>query len=168
MLPFVALKALSFLPFGGLLKGGSLKMVLIGVAVVAVAFGIWKWKDNIKTAVYNEIYAEQQEQIIEKQKRQIELTERLMKEREQAVAAALDAQAALKEAIAMNKMELRRQEHEAMQVPPVINAALDIIRKSRHLEGMGDKLPPDPEAGSAPSTGNSVIDRWNRLRGGES
>lgn len=165
MLPFVALKALSFLPFGGLLKGGSLKMVLIGVAVVAVAFGIWKWRDNIRTAVYNEVYAEQQEEIIAKQQRQLELTERLMQEREAAVAQALDAQAKLREAIAMNKLELRRQEFEAMQVPPVINAALDIIRKSQHLEGMGDELPPEAED---PPTGNSVIDRWKSLRGGES
>ena len=162
MIPFFALKALSFLPFGSMLKGGGLKIALIGIAVAAVAFGVWKWKDGIKTAVYNEIYAEQQEQIIEKQKRQIALTERLMRDREEAVAAALDAQAKLREAIAMNKMELRRQEHEAMQVPTVISSALDIIRKSEHLPKEGGELAPESK------TGNSVIDQWNRLRGGES
>lgn len=164
MIPFFALKALSFLPFGSLLKGGSLKVILIGVAVAAVAFGIWKWKDNIKTAVYNEVYAEQQEQIIEKQKRQLELTERLMAERERAVQEALDAQAKLREAIQMDKMELRRQEFEAMQVPPVISAALDIIRRAEHLPRKGGEQPPEAEK----SSGNSIVDAWKRnKRGGE-
>ena len=165
MVPFVLMKALSFLPFGGLLKGGSLKMILIVAAVAAVAFGVWKWKDGIKTAVYNEIYADRQEQIIEDQQRQIALNERLMREREAAVAGYLDAQAQLREALAMNRMELRRKEYEAMQVPPVINGALDIIRKSEHLPKEGGEQPPD--AGTLDS-GNSVVERWKRkIRGGD-
>ncbi len=156
MIPFVALKALSFLPFGSLLKGGSLKVILIGVAVAAVAFGIWKWKDGIRTAVYNQVYQERVEEQLAAQQRQMELAERLMSEREKAVREAFEAREELQRLLARARTELRAEDFEAGAVPPVIIRALELIKEAEQKKGDEDQER-DP---GRPRSGNSVVDTW--------
>ncbi len=158
MLPFVALKALSFLPFGSFLKGGSLKIVLIGVAVAAVAFGIWKWKDGIRTAVYNQVYQERVEEQLAAQQRQMELAERLMSEREKAVREAFEAREELQRLLARARTELRAEDFEAGAVPPVIIRALELIKEAERGKANEDQEH-DP---GRPRTGNSVVDTWKQ------
>ena len=158
MLPFVALKALSFLPFGSFLKGGSLKIVLIGVAVAAVAFGIWKWKDGIRTAVYNQVYQERVEEQLAAQQRQMELAERLMSEREKAVREAFEAREELQRLLARARTELRAEDFEAGAVPPVIIRALELIKEAERGKANEDQKR-DP---GRPRTGNSVVDTWKQ------
>ena len=157
MIPFVALKALSFLPFGSLLKGGSLKVILIGALVAAVAFGIWKWKDGIRTAVYNQVYQERVEEQLNAQRRQMELAERLMTQREQAVKDAFEAREELQRLLAKARSELRAEDFEAGEVPPVIIRALELIKEAEQEKDRGDEKrdPGRPRAGT-----NSVIEQW--------
>lgn len=69
---FVLTKLLSFLPMGNVLRGTSGKFILIAGAVVGLLFIVWQWKDNIREAVFNEIYAEQAQAALEDKERQLE------------------------------------------------------------------------------------------------
>lgn len=81
-MPFFALKFLSFLPFGNLLRGASGKLILFGGLALLIAFGVWKIRHNIYERVYNEVYAEQAEEILQQKEREYEKLEELTKIRE--------------------------------------------------------------------------------------
>jgi len=151
-MPFFLLKALSFLPFGSFLKGGGLKLIIILVALGALVFGIWKWKDNIKTAVYNQIYVQQAQDHLDTQERLLELSARLMTQREQAVQQALDAHHELEAAIEAARRQVQHSAAQPAEVPPAILEALDSIRR---LES-GLRAQPEQAGGEE----NRAIQEW--------
>lgn len=151
-MPFFLLKALSFLPFGSFLKGGGLKVIIILVTLGALVFGIWKWKDSIKTAVYNQIYVDQVQEQLHTQERLLELTERLMTQREQAVQRALDARHELEATIDTARRQVKQSQAKPGQVPPAILEALDSIRQIE--AGLGAPL--EQTEGES----NNVIQEW--------
>jgi len=172
MLPFIALKALSFLPFGGMLRGAMGKFVLVLVIVGALAFGYWKWKDNIKTALINEINQETAEQILREKQDQIR------KERE-----FLDRQGKLAVEI-LRRQRKQIENHNKLTndidnvkpeddgpVAPILRSIFDQINtfennvepESKEAAENEEPTMVDKAKGLAESTGNSAIDAWKKL-----
>jgi hypothetical protein len=183
MLPFFALKGLSFLPFGGLLKNPKL---LIGIIMVAVVvFGVWKWKTSIREAAYAAIYTEQAEQHIENQRKEMQRTQELFTESQRAVRLAQDKRAQLLKSTEQARARTRNvKPSNDGEVAPVLAEALDFIRNSdkapvvARTPTLGDTVNTQVDKAKAAlaaaqeattdvvtSSGNSFIDAWNRLRG---
>jgi hypothetical protein len=172
MLPFIALKALSFLPFGGMLRGAMGKFVLILVVVGALAYGYWKWKDNIKTAIINQINQETAETILKEKEDQIR------KERE-----FIDRQGKLAKEILIRQRKQIENKNKLSNIidnvkpeddGPVAPILDSIFEQINTFEGNTepankdevDKDPPsilDNAVDSVKSTGNSAIDAWKKL-----
>jgi hypothetical protein len=174
-MPFFLLKGLSFLPFGGLLKNPK---VLIGLIIVALlAFGYFKWKSSIKEAIYNEIFAEQVEQHMENQRKELERVRQLMEESNQAVnEAQTTRQKILKEIDDARALTRNVTPERNGEVAPVLSEALDFIRAREtssepHEDTLTEKLDNVVDTGlkalrdaqeSVESTGNSAIDAWKK------
>lgn len=172
MLPFIALKALAFLPFGGMLRGFSGKLILGIVIIGALAYGYWKWKDNIKTAIVNQINQETAETILK------EKEDQLRKERE-----FIDRQGKLAKEILIrqrNQIENRNKLTNIIDnvkpeddgpVAPILDSIFEQINIFENnvepkSEEEVDKDPPstlDKAVDSVKSTGNSAIDAWKKL-----
>jgi len=128
-MPFFLLKALAFIPGGGLLKNVSLKAILILVALGAIGFGIWKWKDSIKAAVYDQVYRQQVEDQLNAAERELDLARRLAAQREADLQRALDEKQALVDRLSQSREELREGDYAPGVVPEVILRGLEIIRE---------------------------------------
>ncbi len=180
-MPFIFIKALSFLPFGGFLKNPK---VLIGIILIAlVAYGVWKWKDSIKTAAYNSIYAEQAEQHFANQRRELERQRALILESQHAVEHAKRTRDALMKEIEEARAKTRDVDPEKDgTVAPVLSEALEFIRSREGSSApsgpsLGDKVDSAIESGSEALKGaqeatgeaiesgkNSAIEAWKKLR----
>lgn len=174
-MPFLLLKGLSFLPFGGLLKNPK---VLIGLIIVALlAFGYFKWKSSIKDAIYNEIFAEQVEQHMENQRKELERVRQLMEESNQAVnEAQTNRQQILKEIEDARSATRNVAPERNGAVAPVLSEALEFIRAREtssepQEDTLTDKLDNVVDEGlkalsdaqeSVKTTGNSAIDAWKK------
>lgn len=172
-MPFFLLKGLSFLPFGGLLKNPK---ILMGVIIIALlAFGIYKWKSSIKEAIFNEMFAEQAEQLLDDQRRELERVQKLTEEANRAVSEARSNRDAIIKEIAEARAKTRNVAPEDNgTVAPVLSEALDFIRADRassvpREETLGDKVGNvvDEAQESAEEAGESVLERWKRLRAEE-
>ncbi len=178
-MPFFLLKGLSFLPFGGLLKNPK---VLIGLIIVALlAFGYFKWKSSIQEAIYNEIFAEQVEQHLENQRKELERTRQLMEEGSKAVKKSHEHRQKILTEIEKARNLTRNVTPERNgPVAPVLSEALDFIRaretssetssessedtlRDKLRTMMDDELKALSDAQeSLKSTGNSAIDAWKK------
>ena len=165
-MPFFLLKGLSFLPFGGLLKNPK---ILMGVIIIALlAFGYFKWKSSIKEAIFNEIFAEQAEQLIEDQRRQQELSQRLIEQGNAAVREAQTERDRIIREIEQARAATRNVAPEDNgAVAPVLSEALDFIRGDRAStepaeRTLGDVV--DDVVDDAENAGESVLERWQRMR----
>ena len=165
-MPFFLLKGLSFLPFGGLLKNPK---ILMGVIIIALlAFGYFKWKSSIKEAIFNEIFAEQAEQLIEDQRRQQELSQRLIEQGNAAVREAQTERDRIIREIEQARAATRNVAPEDNgAVAPVLSEALDFIRGDRAStepaeRTLGDVV--DDVVDDAENAGESVLERWERMR----
>ena len=165
-MPFFLLKGLSFLPFGGFLKNPK---ILLGVIIIALlAFGVYKWKASIKDTIFNEIFAEQAEQLIEDKTRELERVRQLNEAANIAVQEAQDNRQAIAAEIEAARAATRNVTPERNgTVAPVLSEALDFIRGDRASpvpreptigETVGDVVDEDTE---------SVLERWKRLRAEE-
>ena len=181
---FLAIKALSFLPFGGFLKNPK---ILIGIILIAlIAFGIWKWKDSIKTAAYNSIYAEQAEQHFANERRELERQRALLLESQRAVDAAKQRRETLLKEIEEARARTRDVDPAKNgPVAPVLSEALEFIRSrqgSSEPRGstLGDKVDSALKSGSEALTDaqeatgeaiesgkNSAIEAWKKLGDGQ-
>lgn len=162
MFGFAAAKLLGFLPFGNLLKGGTGKLILIGMALVAALFLYWKWKDSIKEAVYNEIFAQQVETHLENQRKELEQLKRITAQREQAILDLIEQQKVILRDTSELVKRIESGNLEDGPVAPVLREAVEGLRS--RLEPEGEKL-----LNSAPRapkrTGNAVIDEFLNLGG---
>ncbi len=183
-MPFFLLKGLSFLPFGGFLKNPK---VLIGLILIAlVAYGVWKWKDSIKTAAYNSIYAEQAEQHFANQQRELERQRALILESQHAVEHAKKTRDALMKEIEKARERAQNVDPEKDgEVAPVLSEALEFIRSREGSSAppgssIGDKVDSAIDSGSNALRGaqeatgeaiesgkNSAIDAWKKLGDGK-
>jgi hypothetical protein len=183
-MPFLFIKALSFLPFGGFLKNPK---VLIGIILIAlIAFGIWKWKDSIKTAAYNSIFAEQSEQHFANQRRELDRREALILESQRAAEEARIRRTKLVKEIEAARERARNVDPEKDgTVAPVLSEALEFIRSRQGSSepagpSLGDRLDSaidsssDALKGAQEATGeaiesgkNSAIEAWKNLGDGE-
>ena len=175
-MPFVLLKGLSFLPFGGLLKNP--KVLIGGVLILVLAFAYIKFKNSIKETIYNQIFTEQAEQHIENQQRELERQRALMREENEAVRRAQAQRAQLLREIESARSLTRNVDPEQNgEVAPVLEEALSFIRARQ-----GVQVPREPtigqqvgeavdrsqeavrDAGEAVQegfqTGNRAIDAW--------
>jgi len=175
MLPFIFAKALAFLPFGGMLRGATGKMILILVIVGALGFAYWKFKDNIRTAIVNEINQETAEQILKEKEDQIlkqniflikqgELNEQLLHQQKEQI----ENRNKLSTIIENTTPE------DDGPVAPVLRNVFEQINlfqgnvtpSSESVEDAVDNDPPsalDKTVESIKSTGNSAIDAWRKL-----
>lgn len=169
-MPFFLLKGLSFLPFGGFLKNPK---ILLGVIIIALlAFGYFKWKSAIKEAIFNEIFAEQAEQLLDDQRRELERVQKLAEEANKAVREARENRAAITREIEKARAATRNVAPERNgTVAPVLSDALDFIRGDRKPseptertlgDTVGDAVNNARE--SAEEAGESVLERWRRMR----
>jgi len=165
-MPFFLLKGLSFLPFGGLLKNPK---VLIGVIIIALlAFGYFKWKSAIKEAIFNEIFAEQAEQLLDDQRRELERVQRLTEEANRAVEEAnRNRQSIMREIEAARAATRNVSPEENGAVAPVLSDALEFIRGNREPtepaeRTLGDRI--NEVVDEAENAGESVLERWERMR----
>ena len=170
-MPFFALKFLSFLPFGNLLRGASGKLILFGGLALLIAFGVWKIRHNIYERAYNEVYAEQAEEILKQKQSEYEKLEELTNAREKFLG---DRQRSREELILeiqriRSFIEYSRPEDDG-EVAPVLR---DVITHLRSLEASTVKLEePEKEPGlldklkdkvpSFEKSGNSIIDKWKK------
>ena len=174
-MPFFLLKGLSFLPFGGLLKNPK---VIIGIIlVVVIAFAYIKWKSAIKQAVYNQIYAEQVEQHIVNQQRELERQRALMLESQRATEDARKRREAIIKDIEAARAKTRNVDPDKNgPVAPVLSEALEFIRSRQtvpepHEATIGERVGEAVDTGtealrgaqeSATETGNKFIDEWKK------
>lgn len=175
-IPFIAAKLLSFLPFGNLLRGTSGKLILVGLAAAAVAFLVWKWKDNIRNEAYDAIFSRQAEEVIKEQKKEFEKlqkaiessrqiernvlekrqkltveTEELIKEIRQANA---EDDGPVAPVLKMSVEFIRDREATKKGTKTVVDKAIDVTKKAVEATGKAvDK---------AGESGNSVIDAWKK------
>ena len=177
-MPFFLLKGLSFLPFGSLLKNP--KIIIGAILIAALLFGYFKWKSAIKQAVYNSIYAEQVEQHITNQKRELDRQRALMLESQRATEDARKRREAIIKDIEAARARTRNVDPDKDgPVAPVLSEALDFIRSHEAVpepreatlgEKVGEVVGEGVEAlkdaqESATKTGNKFIDEWKeRLR----
>lgn len=180
-MPFFALKFLSFLPFGNLLRGASGKLILFGGLALVIAFGIWKIRHDIYERAYNEVYAEQAEEILKQKEREYEKLEELAKFTDEFTG---DHYRSREELIIeiqkiRSMVEYSRPEDDG-EVAPVLRAVIDHIRSLEAktakvkveepkeepslLDKALDKIPYIGDE-SEESSGNSIIDSWKKKRG---
>lgn len=169
MIPFVLLKGLSFLPFGGLLKNPK---VIIGIVLIAVlAFAYWKWKSSIEEAAYNAIFTQQAEEHLERQRKNLEQTQKLIEESNAAVLKSQKQRESLLRDIEAARDRTRNVRSEDNgEVAPVLRDALEFIRQNEGApeapeRTLGDtaKDAVDKATGAvrgAVKTGNDAIDAW--------
>jgi len=176
-MPFFLLKGLSFLPFGGLLKNPKL---LIGAIVIALlVFGYFNWKDAIKTAIYNELYAEQVEEHLENQRQELERIKKLAEESTTAVQTVnKERQKLLKDIEAARAATRNVIPERNGAVAPVLSEALDFIRARQaspepEEETLRTKMDDVVNRGldalrgtqePVETTGNSAIDAWKKTQ----
>lgn len=156
MLGFAASKLLGFLPFGNLLKGTTGKLILIGALIIGAVFMYWKWKDDIETAVYNELFREQVEEAMNEQRQEIERLKLLTEQRDAAIIQLLDRQRAITEDTDRVRETVRDESLEDGEVAPVLRETIRELRALSNPEAANEDRP-DP-------SGNSVIDEFLRSR----
>jgi hypothetical protein len=168
-LPFILLKGLSFLPFGGFLKSPK---IIIGIIIIAVlAFAYFKWKSSIEEAAYNAVFSEQAEQHLKNQQRELDRTQKLIEQSNKAVTEAQTRRENLLREIDAARQNTRNVAPEDNgPVSPVLSEALEFIRNHEKVRNpsnrsLGDKakdvIDKAVEAtGSVVSSGNKAIDAW--------
>lgn len=164
---FFLTKLLAFLPFGNLLRGTSLKIILIIGAILVVAFVYWKWKDNIRTAVYKEIFQEQVVNQLEEQEREFKRLQAIIAAREAALQRLLAQQKELAARYERVLADIQRGEYDTGEVSEVLRVIVDQIRRTELGEPLRDSRPvstppvpqPKPE-----QTGNASIDAWRNAQ----
>lgn len=175
-MPFFALKFLSFLPFGNLLRGASGKLILILGIVLVIAFGIWKIRHDIFESAYNQIFAEQAVELVKQQKREYEKFQELASERERF----LDERARSREELIIEIQRIQsivdysRPEDDG-EVAPVLREVISHLRSLEEatkpkqkkpkkepslLDKLKDKVP--SFRGETEKSDNSVIDKWKK------
>lgn len=152
---FGVLKLLSFLPFGGMLRGTSLKVIgVIGLAGI-VAFGYWKWKSGIENEVREEINAQILEERIKEQEKKTQLLLSITEKQNEVIELAIARSDKLRELIQRSRIEIGGM--EASPATPPLEAAMAALRALEGKAAETAKKKPEGE-----STGNSVIDDWKK------
>ena len=162
MFPII-LKALTFLPFGGFLRGGSLKMIGILGLVAVVAFGYFKWKGSIQAEVREQENIARLEQIAADQQRQTEILLDVTERQNAIIKAAIDRNQKIIKALQAAKIQIGAMEASPATAP--LEATMEILRQ---LEQQGVRVEQaKKEIQEQKPTGNSSIDAWRqRLFGG--
>lgn len=179
---FIISKALAFLPFGNLLRGASGKLILGLVIVGALAFAYWKWKDNIREEIFNQINQETAEQLIRNQEEQLRRQEEF-----------LDRQGKLAEELLRRQRQHIENSNQISNIidnvtpednGPVAPILDKVFKQINAFEGYSENVTPSSEATNKveteeepstldkaveviESTGNSAIDQWRKLTNGK-
>ena len=138
MLPFFALKALSFLPFGNIFRS---KLFWIGLAVVVVVFLVWRYNERIREEVRDQIYAEQAEEIAKQNQQELRRLEQLLAEQEDALQRLQESRRDTQRVVE-GVQEVIRDNPSDGAAPPVIQGTLRRLRE--HQGGAISGRPPEP------------------------
>ena len=156
MLVFGLSKLLAFLPFGNIFKGFSGRLIVLAMIVGIAAFGVWKWKDNIKASVAEVFYQQQIEDHLLEVKTEVERLRRVEEIRNEAITKSIQRNESLILSIQEGRKDIADGKYEATPATPVLKDAMSRIK--------------GVEAGRNPQeedSGNMVIDAWKNLTGGE-
>ena len=159
---FAILKLLSFLPFGGLLRGGSLKIIAIVGVVIALGFMYWKWKSSIEEGVRDEINVQLLEERLKEQEKRTEDLLNISKRQNEIIEASIARNQKLLKAVEGERIRIGSMKASPATEP--VEAALDVIRG---IQAEKDTEPEAPEKEAEEATGNTVIDKWKKLVGGD-
>ena len=147
------------------------KFILVLVVVGALAYGYWKWKDNIKTAIINQINQETAETILKEKEDQIRKQQEFLDRQGQLVKEILRRQ---KEQIE-NRNKLTNiienvEPEDNGPVAPILNEIFEQINIfENNIEPVKDEVDNDPPStldkavDAVESTGNKAIDAWKKL-----
>jgi flagellar biosynthesis component FlhA len=165
---FLAAKALSFLPFGGLLRGFTGKLVLFGVLAAVIAFAVWKWKDSIREQALSAVFAEQAQEQLKQQQQEFERMRRVQELSSEIQTRASEQQRRLQQQLDEAQRQIRGvTTEEDGSVAPVLIMTLDNIRR---FEGYQERTVPqvlnENERPNVSGSGNPAIDAFRRRFGG--
>ncbi len=167
-MPFVFAKLLAFLPFGNFLKGTSGKIILVVGLVGLLAFGYWKFKDNIRAEISDAFKQQQVEDLLVETKKEVERLRRIEEIRSQSLIAAIQVNEEIILAIQKGKQEIAGQ--KATEATRVLKDAMRTIleieggtESSVAIEETTPTIEESPkEEVKIEPTGNTWIDRWKK------
>lgn len=156
---FAITKLLAFLPFGNIFKGLSGRVLLISLIAGVIAFGVWKWKDNIKAQVAEAFYQQQIEDQLQDVKTEVQRLRNIEEARNAAIQRAIQRN----ESLILSIQEGRREIAGGKYTPaPATQVLKDTMSRIKSIEEADHKPLPKKEE----SSGNVVIDTWKKVFGG--
>ncbi len=160
---FAILKLLSFLPFGSLLRGGSLKIIGIVGIVIALGLVYWNWKKGIEESVRDEVNVQLLEERLKEQERHTEDLLNISKRQNEIIEASIARNNKLLKAVETERIKIGSMKASPASEP--VEAALNVIRGIQQQEATVKEAVSKPEE---EGSGNSVIDDWKKkLLGGD-
>ena len=159
---FAILKLLSFLPFGNLLRGGSLKIIGIVGIVIALGLVYWNWKKGIEESVRDEVNTQILEERIREQEKRTQALLDISTRQNEIIASAIERNDVLLKDVETGRIKIGSMEAKPASAP--VESALNLIRD---IEAKDAAVPAEPKAEpeEEESSGNSVIDAWKKKLG---
>lgn len=158
---FAILKLLSFLPFGSLLRGGSLKIIGIVGVVIALGFVYWNWKTGIEEGVRDEVNVQLLEERLAEQEKRTQALLDITEKQNEIIEAAIARNDVLLKDVETGRITIGAM--KAKPATPPVESALSIIRD---IERRGEVEKPPVVEEEEKESGNSVIEAWKeKLKG---
>lgn len=147
------------------------KWIMIAGAVVLVfgliVFGLWKYKQEIKDVVYHEIYAEQVEELLERQEKEVEKLKSMLIIKERSIEQLNKKNLELgKQITSILNNTVNNPTLEDGDVSPVLRETINQLKTKFEQKEITKNSMLEKEQNKKTNvvpTGNSAIDEWKRL-----
>lgn len=157
---FAILKLLSFLPFGSLFRGGSLKIIGIVGMVIALGLVYWNWKKGIEEGVRDEVNVQLLEERLKEQERHTQNLLNISTRQNEIIEAAIERNDVLLKQVETGRIKIGSMKAKPASEP--VESALDLIRDIEAKDAAAKAAQPKSEAEEKEESGNSVIDEWKK------